>query len=467
MNLRLPKHNKARHILLSILIWKTIFVARQAQCFQLNTHSRISIQSSIYPKAGTLPFTNHRMPKHFTKSSFIPFHKTYLSSTNQEFQENSVEKSYPNSTLSLNTTNTNLQNQSTTNSITNEAASATSDAAIIMENDNVEQGRQMQLSWCTREGCHVETTIRETVEGPNNHISFQGPATGQVTYNWVTSDNSGEISDNETNNQKPGKKNPTVLLLVKRDDEDLLKVAADAVRALTSKDNGSNIDVLLFPECAAKLKYNHGVDDDHHIQLFEPEDVQTFGSDICSFDIDSLDMECQDNNPDLICTLGGDGLLMYASSLFPGPVPPILCIAGGSLGFLTPFSRDEMVEAIQHALGFIAVNEDAKDSTNDMISSPLSITNGDKIISIDTWNNESANIEKKTFSFSQYGICISMRMRLDCRVVNREGVTRARYNVLNEVVIDRGSSPFLSNLECFCDNVHLTTVQADGIIFST
>ena len=60
-----------------------------------------------------------------------------------------------------------------------------------------------------------------------------------------------------------------------------------------------------------------------------------------------------------------------------------------------------------------------------------------------------------------------MRMRLDCSVVNREGVVRARYNVLNEVVIDRGSSPFLSNLECFCDNVHLTTVQADGIIFST
>ncbi|KAL3807825.1 hypothetical protein ACHAXA_007984, partial [Cyclostephanos tholiformis] len=29
-------------------------------------------------------------------------------------------------------------------------------------------------------------------------------------------------------------------------------------------------------------------------------------------------------------------------------------------------------------------------------------------------------------------------------------------------VIDRGSSPYLASLECICDDVHLTTVQADG-----
>jgi NAD+ kinase len=60
-----------------------------------------------------------------------------------------------------------------------------------------------------------------------------------------------------------------------------------------------------------------------------------------------------------------------------------------------------------------------------------------------------------------------MRMRLDVRVINREGVVRARFNVLNEVVIDRGASPYLAALECFVDDLHLTTVQADGIIFAT
>jgi NAD+ kinase len=58
-------------------------------------------------------------------------------------------------------------------------------------------------------------------------------------------------------------------------------------------------------------------------------------------------------------------------------------------------------------------------------------------------------------------------MRLECCLLNRDGVVRARYNVLNEVVIDRGSSPYLAALECFCDNEHLTTLQADGVIFAT
>lgn len=75
---------------------------------------------------------------------------------------------------------------------------------------------------------------------------------------------------------------------------------------------------------------------------------------------------------------------------------------------------------------------------------------------------------RPTFKFGANNkICLSMRMRLDCRVINREGVMKARFNVLNEVTIDRGSSPYLAALECFCDNVHLTTVQADGVIFST
>lgn len=39
--------------------------------------------------------------------------------------------------------------------------------------------------------------------------------------------------------------------------------------------------------------------------------------------------------------------------------------------------------------------------------------------------------------------------------------------VLNEVVIDRGVSPFLCNLECFCDGNFVTHVQGDGLIVST
>jgi NAD+ kinase len=51
-----------------------------------------------------------------------------------------------------------------------------------------------------------------------------------------------------------------------------------------------------------------------------------------------------------------------------------------------------------------------------------------------------------------------IRMRLDRRVVNPKRILRKRFNVLINVVIDRGSSPYLAALECFCDNVLLTTV---------
>ena len=45
-----------------------------------------------------------------------------------------------------------------------------------------EKFRKMELGWCTHDtGCLVEPTLREAVMG---QISFDGPATGQATYNW-------------------------------------------------------------------------------------------------------------------------------------------------------------------------------------------------------------------------------------------------------------------------------------------
>lgn len=36
--------------------------------------------------------------------------------------------------------------------------------------------------------------------------------------------------------------------------------------------------------------------------------------------------------------------------------------------------------------------------------------------------------------------------------------------VLNEVVIDRGPSPYLSNIDLFLDGKHITSVQGDGTV---
>ena len=41
------------------------------------------------------------------------------------------------------------------------------------------------------------------------------------------------------------------------------------------------------------------------------------------------------------------------------------------------------------------------------------------------------------------------------------------FHILNEIVIDRGPSPFLAVIDLECDQQYLTTVQGDGIIVAT
>ena len=46
--------------------------------------------------------------------------------------------------------------------------------------------------------------------------------------------------------------------------------------------------------------------------------------------------------------------------------------------------------------------------------------------------NYDENYLKPKYRFGAYNrICLSMRMRLDCRIINPEGVVRARFSVLN------------------------------------
>lgn len=49
---------------------------------------------------------------------------------------------------------------------------------------------------------------------------------------------------------------------------------------------------------------------------------------------------------DFVVTLGGDGTVLYASWLFQRIVPPVLSFALGSLGFLTKFDYDEFQETL-------------------------------------------------------------------------------------------------------------------------
>jgi NAD kinase len=352
----------------------------------------------------------------------------------------------------------------------------------ISSREDDENKRKMDLMWCQSDRC--QEVVRERVVGDHNTIIFNGPATGQIAYRWnrkahpidreesstsPAKNNEGETTTTSSTGPSPLSGIASVLLLVKRDDEDLLEIAARNVPKLT----GVGIDVLLSPDLAAKLKHYYGVDDER-ISLFEqPKNPNEDEWRIRHVD-DEEEAWVQDMNyvepfPDLVVTLGGDGLLIYASMLFQGPIPPLLAISGGSLGFLTSFSDLEMTDAIKVALGMVTSSSENGGSSDESFEeeqkNALQVFPPNMPYKL-PYINDGDSTPRSTFGLEDY-ICMTIRMRLDCRVVNREGVVRARYNVLNEVVIDRGSSPYLCALECFCDDVHLTTVQADGVIFAT
>ena len=58
-------------------------------------------------------------------------------------------------------------------------------------------------------------------------------------------------------------------------------------------------------------------------------------------------------------------------------------------------------------------------------------------------------------------------MRLNCQVFKKSSCEVASFNVLNEIVIERGASPFMSILDFYGDGNHLTKVQADGVAIAT
>ncbi|KAF8608114.1 ATP-NAD kinase [Ceratobasidium sp. AG-I] len=130
---------------------------------------------------------------------------------------------------------------------------------------------------------------------------------------------------------------------------------------------------------------------------------------------------------DLIITLGGDGTILHASSLFnTGPVPPVLSFSMGTLGFLLPF----------HINSFPTALDDVFSGTATVLP----------------------------------------RMRLACTFHDQAGkvIDLAEdagvfkpLQVMNEITLHRGRSPHLTIIDAFVDDAHLTEAVSDGLIVST
>ncbi|XP_061112752.1 NAD kinase isoform X3 [Conger conger] len=155
----------------------------------------------------------------------------------------------------------------------------------------------------------------------------------------------------------------------------------------------------------------------------------------CTFREDFDDISDQ---VDFIICLGGDGTLLYASSLFQESVPPVMAFHLGSLGFLAPFNFDTYQSQVTQIIeGNAAL----------VLRSRLKV----KVVK---------ECRERKGGVDETGLILT----------NGEAETTRRtmqYQVLNEVVVDRGPSSYLSNVDLFLDGHLITTVQGDGVIVST
>ncbi|XP_023649389.1 NAD kinase isoform X1 [Paramormyrops kingsleyae] len=158
----------------------------------------------------------------------------------------------------------------------------------------------------------------------------------------------------------------------------------------------------------------------------------------CTFQEDLDDIS---DRVDFIICLGGDGTLLYASSLFQESVPPVMAFNLGSLGFLTPFNFDTYQSQVTQVIeGNSAI----------VLRSRLRV----KVV---------RGCSEKAFAqdaMDEMGLIVTNG---DTEVARKT----MQYQVLNEVVVDRGPSSYLSNVDLFLDGHQITTVQGDGVIVST
>ncbi|XP_016485167.1 NAD kinase 2, chloroplastic isoform X1 [Nicotiana tabacum] len=196
------------------------------------------------------------------------------------------------------------------------------------------------------------------------------------------------------------KSTPKTVLLLKKLGQELMEEAKEVASFLYYQEK---MNVLVEPEV-------------HDIFARTPGFgfVQTFYSQ------DTSDLH---ESVDFVACLGGDGVILHASKLFRGAIPPVVSFNLGSLGFLTSHTFEDYKKDLRQVIH--------GNSTLD-------------------------------------GVYITLRMRLRCEIFrNGKAMPGKVFDVLNEVVVDRGSNPYLSKIECYEHDRLITKVQADGIIVAT
>lgn len=177
--------------------------------------------------------------------------------------------------------------------------------------------------------------------------------------------------------------------------------------------------------------------------------------------------------------LGGDGTVLYTSWLFQQVVPPVIPFALGSLGFLTNFDYADFRPTLNAAIEtgvrvnlrmrFTCTVYRAVEENDEHKCRRQAIRSGKtggifmKSLTREGWEAIENGKPLSPKSTRAAGAGQGKDKAIKCfstRPVES-------FEVLNDLVVDRGPSPYVSQLELFGDEHHMTTVQADGLTVST
>lgn len=189
--------------------------------------------------------------------------------------------------------------------------------------------------------------------------------------------------------------------------------------------------------------------------------------------------------------LGGDGTVLFTSWLFQRIVPPVLPFALGSLGFLTNFDFADYAGVMDSAIdNGIRVNLRMRFTCTVYRAVAPEEGRGSKAVKkAETGEILMKNLEKGGWEALEGGAGASLAgpaaSSKDKEIMCFTTRPVESFEVLNDLVVDRGPSPYVSLLELFGalllwlkrlfvvanytlgDEHHMTTVQADGLTVST
>ncbi|KZT56181.1 ATP-NAD kinase [Calocera cornea HHB12733] len=180
---------------------------------------------------------------------------------------------------------------------------------------------------------------------------------------------------------------------------------------------------------------------------------------------------------DFVITLGGDGTVLFTSWLFQRIVPPVLPFALGSLGFLTNFDFAEHEQVMDNVVDSgIRVNlrmrftctvyrSVHREAGEEGFAGPQRAMKRGSTGEIIMKYTEAEAWQALEAGFS--GTHLQGGLGKDREITCLSTKPVETFEILNDLVVDRGPSPYMSMLELFADEHHLTTVQADGLVIAT